>query len=214
MNRRGVLGIFGVACVLTVAGCATTGYQRANKAGAGMTALRQELMFGRQQVTRTLNALNGLVGSEVGDLLPKYKAFESEVARLNKSGNNASWLAAVMRSNTAAYFEQWGKEIETIQNPQVRAESAKRRSETMRSYQQIEGPAREAAAAYDPLLRDLRDIQSHLKQDLTARGIAGARGFVSTATQDAAALQQKIGAVVGELDRIASELNTQAATGR
>lgn len=213
MNRRTV-GICGAACVLMVAGCATTGYQRANKAGGSITALRGELMFGRQQVARTLNALNGLTASAVGDLLPKFKTFEREVAQLDKSGQRASRRAAAMRSKTAAYFEQWGKEIETIQNPQVRAESAKRRSETMRSYQQIEGPAREAAAAYDPLLRDLRDIRSHLKQDLTARGIAGARGFVSTATQDAAALQQKIDAVVGELDRIASELNTQAATGR
>jgi hypothetical protein len=200
--------------VLAMAGCATTGYQRANKAGTSIAALRQELVFGRQQVTRTLNALNSLVASEMGDLVPKFKAFGREVAQLNKSGNAASRRAATMRSKTAAYFEQWGKEIETIGNPQVRAESAKRRSETMRSYQQIEGPARDAAAAYNPLLRDLRDIQSHLKQDLTARGIAGVRGFVSTATQDAAVLQQKIDAVVGELDRIASELNTQAATGR
>jgi len=214
MSRRVVsIILVGVVAALA-AGCATTGYKRANKAASSMIATRVELQAGRQQVTRTLNALNTLVVAQAGDLRPKCQVFDREVAQLRKNGENARRRANAMRRSTAVYFEEWGKEIEAIRNAEIRRESVKRRSETMRSYQPIEAAARDATAAYEPLLADLRDIQSHLKQDLTARGIAGIRGFVAKATQDAAALQQKIDAVVTVLDRVASEINAQAGTGR
>jgi hypothetical protein len=171
------------------------------------------MVAGKQQVTETLNALNELVSMREGDLQAAYKAFNREVAELRRSGENVRWRGRTIRESTASYLDEWAKEIETIENPQVRAQSMKRREEAMKSYQGIEKPAQDAAAAYDPLLADLQDIQTLLNQDLTAQGIAGAKEFVAKAAQDAAALQQRLDTVIAEIDRVETEIKAKADPG-
>lgn len=206
-----IVGAFVLAVL--AAGCATTGYQRADRAVASMTGLRDELSQGKQQASQTIGTLNELVSAEEGDLRPAYKAFEKDVASLQRSAQSVQGWAGALAQNAATYFDAWGEQIETIQSEDLKLESTKRRSDAMQSYQGIEGPAGNAAAAYEPLLADLRDIQAHLGQDLTAKGTAGTRDFVAKATQDAATLEKKLDGLVAELDRVIAEINARAETG-
>lgn len=189
-----------------LAGCATTGYQRAERAKTSMHSTRQQALGAKFQVTRTMNALQGVVGATESDLRPGYRKLVIELKFLEKAAARARWRAKAMRKHSASYFNGWAKEIESMLSEGIRTQSAQRRTQSIVSYRQIERAMQEVEAAYTPLLADMRDIQSHLKQDLTASGIAAVRGNAATARKDAAALQGRINALVAEIDRVASEL--------
>jgi hypothetical protein len=191
-----------------MAGCATTGYNQAGKMAANMQQTRQDVLDARSQVTVTINALEAVSRVQVGDPRPVLATFSKELARLDKAAESARWRAQNIRESGATYFASWAEEIEAMQNPGIRANSLKRREQTIASYREVEKSLMALKDAYLPLVAGLRDIEKALLADLTKSGIAAVQPAQKAMRQKAVELQTLMTQSLGVIDRVVADLNT------
>lgn len=200
------ISIFGMTAYMV--GCATTGQQRAAKATSSMRDTKDELVLTKEQIRATMASLNSLVGQPGTDLGTQYKQFVKEVKSTDKQAKKLRDHADTMNAQSGSYFEAWDKDLETIQNPDIRKRSEERRAAAFDSYKKIDTAMQSANEALDPFLADLRDIQRYLGNDLTAAGIAAISDVVKKADANATTVQERIDAVVAEIDRVSAEMSS------
>ena len=217
--HRAIVALSFSAVVVILAGCETNGGRQAKVARKADTSLedtRQELVKTDQQVNRALAAMDQLE-SQPRDLRHAYRAFTSEVDETAKQSKNAREQAEAMREQWREYITDWERSIDEIRSPEVRTRAVDRRQAVREEYNQIRDVARELEAAYEPFLRDLRDIERTLSLDLTNQGVATARPAFEAARQNGEQLRQRIDEFIAQLDttvaqRTKQRTDTQQAT--
>ena len=191
-----------------VAGCATSTYQRADRAAASMADTRQMLAEGRRQISVTVGALDRLASLTDQDLSQQFRGFSDQVLGTERMANRVGQQANSMRNRSESYFAAWEREMEGFNNPEIRQLSEDRRAETMAQYDKLTQSMDDVRESFVPFLEDLKDIQRHLSADLSKAGITSAEGLVLEAKRTAQAIQQKIGISLSELDRVSALLSS------
>jgi hypothetical protein len=207
MKKQQACGLV-TAGILTalVAGCATMGYDRAGQMASKMQQTRQDVLGARSQVTATFNALDTVMRAQVGDLRPLVTSYSKELSSLEKTAEKTKWRAQNIRESGAVYFSAWAQEIEAIGDSEMRANSMKRREQTLADYKAVEQSLIAVRDAYYPLLKDLRDIEKTMQQDLTSAGVAAVKPAHQRARQKAIDLQGLMTQSLGVIDRVVNGL--------
>lgn len=179
----------GAMILMWVAGCATSGFQKAERGSSSMADIQGEVQNAREQVSRTVGSLDTLMGAQVGDLRPLFADFNSQVKRLESDRDTARARAITMQTENKAYFASWAQEIAAISDPAIKAQSQQRLKETYSSYQQVEQMMFKLRDAYLPLISGLNDMNVAMNQDLTPSGLAGLKPSYGKVRQQAITLQ-------------------------
>jgi hypothetical protein len=211
--NRFTLGL--VLCVTTTllsAGCASsdTGRERSKKAMGSLTDTRDALNDARKSVDETVASIDSLQNTE-GDLRPAWGKFKD---RVNDSKDHAKKIgdrAADLRANAAAYQARWQEEIATVDNPDLKRAAEMRSKRVAQRYSQITQRTVDARAAYEPFLKDLKDVQTFLSNDLTPDAVRLGRPGMDKARSSARTLSQKIDAAIAEIDNGRAELSPKTA---
>lgn len=201
--------VAGMLCVLAIllAGCETNEGRQAKVARRAVTSLdqtRQELVRSDQEVNQALAAMNQLA-SEPRDLKQAYKAFTTEVSDTADQSKEARERADRMQEQWREYIASWEQEMDRVTSPELRAGAAERRQTVRENYNSLRDTARELQAAYDPFVRQLRDIQRSLALDLTPAGIEAAKPAFEAARQIGTDLKQQIDTFISELDNVSTQ---------
>jgi uncharacterized protein YhaN len=162
------LVIFAFGMTAFMIGCASTGPQQALKTTSSMRDTKDELLLTKAQVRATMTSLNSLVGESENDLRTQYAQYSKEVKSTDRQAKKLRDRADKMNAQSGAYFTTWEKNLETIQNPDIRKRSEERRAQAFDSYKKIDTAMQSANEAFDPFLSNLKDIQRYLGNDLTA----------------------------------------------
>lgn len=195
-----------VLLAAVVAGCATMGYDQAGKLASSMRQTRQDVVAAGSQITATFNALDVIMMAQVGDLRPLVTQYSKELAGLDKAAKDARTRGPKIQTSGDAYFASWAQEIEAIQDPGLRASSKKRREETMADYQAVVQSLNAVRDAYAPVIKEARDIEKVLQQDLTKSGVAAAQQGYTSARQKATVLQGLMTQSLGVIDQVVTDL--------
>jgi chromosome segregation ATPase len=209
--HQAVVALFCGAVIIILAGCETNGGRQARVARKADTSLedtRQELVKTDQQVNRALAAMDQLE-AQPRDLRQAYRAFTSEVDETAKQSKDARKQAEEMREQWREYITDWEQSIDRIRSPEVRARAVDRRQAVREEYNQIRDVARELEAAYEPFLRNLRDIERTLSLDLTNQGVATAGPAFEAARQSGQQLRQRIDQFIAQLDTTVAQRTKQ-----
>lgn len=198
---RALIGLVcGVAIV--VAGCETNEGRQAKVARKAVTSLdetRTELVKADQEVNQALAAMDQLT-AEPRDLKQAYSAFTTEVADASEQSKEARDRADDMRDRWQDYIATWEQQAAGISSEELRAGATERRQTVRENYSRIRDMASELQTAYEPFLRQLRDIQRALALDLTPAGVEAAKPAIETARQTGNQLKEQIDAFIDELD--------------
>jgi TolA-binding protein len=205
------LVIFTFGMTAFMAGCATTGPKRAEKATSSMRNTKDELVLTKDQVKATMTSLNTLVGQPGTDLGTQYKQFVREVKNTDKRATRLRKQTEKMNAQSGSYFDIWQTELETIQNPDIRKRSEERRAKAFDSYKKIDTAMQAANESLVPFISDLQDIQRYLGNDLTAQGIAAISDVVKKTNTNAETVEKKLDAAIAEIDRVAGEMSYSTA---
>jgi hypothetical protein len=186
---------------------AGSGSQAAQGASAAMGAssiaqMRQDLVAGQQQIDRTLASLRKLTDPSTTDLRGAYDEYSNNLARMNDHSEKVSREANAMRNDRNAYFAQWEAKLTEIENPTIRASAEQRRNKLRQSHERITTLSGEARDAYDPFMRDLQDVRKFLGGDLSRQSVSMLGDVQRKAAASGATVNQKIAAIVAELDAI------------
>ncbi len=181
------------ATLAVLAGCTTkSNYQQGAATGAQLVDASGKIADGTGQIDATLASLNDLVNNPQGDLVPKFKKFNDNVASLQALADNVKSRFTDARVKGNQYFQDWDAQIATIRNQDIKDASTKRRNAVMQEYNDLKRSYAQTQISLDPFMSDLKDIQTALSSDLTVGGVGAVKGAADKANNHGAQLKASL----------------------
>lgn len=153
--------------------------------GSSITKAADQIDLGLKQIDATMASLHDLVDRPAADLTVQRSAFEKNLGELETTAKDLSETSADMQAKGSAYFAQWEQQVASIQNEDIREQSADRRKTIEASFSKVRKEYEESKESFDPLLNDLRDIRTALRADLTLNGIDSMKSTVKKVDKNA-----------------------------
>jgi hypothetical protein len=191
-----------IAAVTLIGGCTSTGSGEKNLESFSRT--RANLAAAQDDVDHTLATMNGLRITTATNLGNAFKQYKDAVTRLERRGVEATRLADATKENMDMNVITWQKELESIQDPTIKASAQSRRDAVRSNYAQLQMYAQDARKAYDAFMKDNQDIIKALSMDLSPAGISSLAPAMDRAAADGKTLKQKIAAAQRAMDNMAN----------
>jgi hypothetical protein len=164
---------------------------------------RGMLATAQTDVDNTLAALNSLRITEPGNLNNAVRQYKDAVARLEKKRTEAKQLAAGMEENMDMNIITWQKEMDQIQDPEVKASVESRREAVRSNYQQVKMYAQDTRNAYEPFMKGNQDIIKALSMNLSPANVSTLGSAMDRTAANGKTLKDKIAAMQRAMDNIA-----------
>jgi predicted nucleic acid-binding Zn-ribbon protein len=195
-QTRKFIGALALASL--VAGCADTGLKRTEKVETSTAKTRQNLQQTRQSVNDTLKLLHSLKLEKLA--LPEtYAALQKQSKAMNEATARLKKNTLAMEAVGKARFDAWNTELSTIQNNEIKAESAKRMKEAQDKYTKLMDVLRKSEAVMTPFASDLNDIVKYLDLDLSVESIKKLSGPIGKALESGQVVQKWVDEVIQDL---------------
>jgi chromosome segregation ATPase len=211
--RLSGLAMTAVTALLLAGGCSSSGrIGESEKAAEGFNKTKAAAAKAQAQVDRTLAAIDQLQAG--GDLQKAFKNYDDAVNDLEKAGADAKKRADAMRKNVDAYIAKWQKEMESMNDPTIKANLAQRRKAVSDNFARVQDAAQRLRDSYQPFLTQLKEIQRALAVDLSPAAIPGLKPSMDKAKSQGQTLKQNISTFSSELDRIAAGMSPSGAAAK
>jgi Protein of unknown function (DUF2959) len=191
-------------CTVLLAGCASSGYQQADKTGESINTLRTDVLNIKTAVDTSLKAMDDLAAAASTDPRKAYEAFAKSVTQVENAGLKAKKNAESMQSQGDKYFQQWETQISTVQNEKIRELAKERKAKLQEAFANIKKSAQDAKESFPIFLADLKDLRTALSTDLTVQGISALKGVFKKTKKEGLEVKEN-------LDELEAELNTVVA---
>jgi chromosome segregation ATPase len=201
------------AVVFVGIGCATHGYQKAQRTSQSLTAAAQQIDLARQQLATTSATLSALVNQPTRDLKRAFEDYRSSVNALERTIKDVNNQAEIMQREGAKYFDTWNKQLAEMRSENVRARSASREQEVAQQFNAIQQQYYAVQQQFGPLLSRLHDIERLLSVDLTPTGVRTAQDFAARADGDAAKLRATLDQLAAQFRAVSGVLAPPKTTG-
>jgi hypothetical protein len=158
------------------------------------------------QIDVTSTSLDTLVSPGQSNLKKSFDSYSDNVAKLEGEGKTVLKRLDEMKSRSKEYFEEWEKQGDAFTNPQIRELSEERRTNLAATYAKVPEAGAGIKGAYNAYLRDQKEIQMYLSNDLTPKGVAAITPVAQKSVQDKDELKESVKPVLAALDEIKAEL--------
>lgn len=192
--------------VASAAGCRTAYYNMWETLGKEKRHLLKDNVEDAQesqekageQFQDALTRIQEMYGFEGGDLEKAYRKlnaeYESSVARAEDVRRRIRDVEQVAKD----LFREWEREIDEIQNRELRANSSRQLRETQQRYDRLHAAMTRAERSMDPVLRQLNDYVLYLKHNLNAAAVGSLK-------QEAGQIEQQVQTLVADIRRSVEE---------
>jgi len=166
--------------------------------------LKAELIRGNAEIDNVLGTLNKLMNpaATATDLRATFDLYSEQLARMTQRSERLRQEAEQMRDARAAYFAKWDAKTSEIDNPSLRASAEERKARLRAAHERITTDALAARDAYDPFMRDLRDVRKFLGGELDPASVRMLGDVARQATDDGAVVKQRVSTVIADLDAV------------
>jgi chromosome segregation ATPase len=179
--------------------------ERAKANKEKIQAMREETVKIRRQIEVTMEELRRLTVKDV-DLRPQFEKFKGELTKMEGQAKVARDRADAMKAKGAASFAEWEKEVESINDEDIRNEAAKRMAKRQKSYNAILTSMTDAKEELVPFMSNLRDVQKLLDSELTQSTVNSTKTLIRKTGWNAEDVRNSLADVEKELDRVSGEL--------
>jgi uncharacterized phage infection (PIP) family protein YhgE len=196
------------AGLVVLGGCASGNYKKGASTAAGLSQSADKITAGKARIDSTLMALNSLVKSPQGDLVPKFKQFNDAVTALQSAAKNVSASVKDMRDKGNEYFKNWDEQLAQISNEDIKKRSTERKGKVQKEFIDVNNSYTQFENALNPFMSHLKDIQTALRTDLTVGGVSVVQNAANDANHEAKPLKKSLDELVKQF----RELSTTMAT--
>jgi septal ring factor EnvC (AmiA/AmiB activator) len=207
MRQIGIATLVAATLTPILSAQAADSAERAESTKAKIQALRTESARIRNQIALTLEELKRLNVKGV-DLRPQFEKFKAELVKMEEQAKIGRDRADAMKDKGEASFQAWEKEVQAINNPDIRKEAEKRYVKRKKSYVKILTAMQEAKEQLVPFMSDLNDIRKLLDSELTAKTVDSTKSTIRQANWHGEDVRDSLLDVEKELDRVSAELAT------
>jgi hypothetical protein len=181
-----------------VAACSSTG-SKGQKELQDLTGeiktLTTMLTDGKADLQSTMKEHDAIVNNTDGDYVGHYKAYAKGIDRVEKDREGVRKQVQKVKEAAAPYFSRWKDDNAKISDPGLRERDAKNMAATQARYDEIYKNGDAAKAAYDPLMKTLKDHRQFWSNNLNASSAAEMKG-------DSQALDKQANAFYGLIDKV------------
>jgi len=197
--------------LLCNAGSTTSGYQQADKTGAGIAEYRNEIVNGKKAIDATMQSLSAIAASANSDPRKAFQTFSKNVAHLESTAADVRKRGESMRAEGADYFKRWEEQLTQVNSPEIRQLAADRKAKLQEAFNSIRQHSEPLKAQFEPWMSHLKDLQKYLGNDLTIAGVDAAKSLFAKATQGGLEVQKSMDSLVAELNTIAATITPAKA---
>lgn len=194
------------AAALFLAGCSTTGYQQAEKTGAGIAEFRTEINKGKQAIDATMQSLGQIAATANTDPRAAFLQYKKDLSNLESVTAKVRKRSQEMKAQGDLYFKQWQQQMATVQNPEIRKVAEEQKAKMQTTFDNIQKYTDPLKAKFDPWLADLRDLRTYLNNDLTVSGIDAARALFEKTQTEGTDIQKSMDGLVTELNNVSTAM--------
>lgn len=223
MSPLGKTVSYAALCLAMAAGLAASGCKKDKEpdaspepASGGTTSsvgqVRTELQRGQRQVDETVAALTAL-GAHQANLTPALQTLDREIRETEQQAQVIRDRARDMQARAATYRVQWEGDISEMSDPELRAAATQRSAAVRDRFDALTKTMSETRDAYQPFIKDLKEVQTFLRNDPTPGAVTAAQNIVTRAAESGKTLSTKLGAVISEVNTIASQMAPAGAPG-
>ena len=192
-----------------IAGCSSTGYEKAGGTSTSLQKAAQGIDKGNAQIDVVMAALSDLVNNPGADLKKQFKKFNAALDDLQSLAKDVGGKAGDMQAEGTAYFKQWDKDLAKIQNEDIRNRSSERKSAVSARFERVKANYGQVKTDFAPFMSDLKDIRTALAADLTVGGLGAVKGAASKANQDVLPLRESIGKLSADFKELGVSLSAK-----
>jgi len=198
-----------VVAVSSLAGCKTSGYDRADAAVSSLNDLSTEGIRGQQQINKTIASLERIQATADSDPRPAFDAFKSDLATLQSIAATARSRGNSLRERAKAHYTAWEAELRQISSDELRARGEERLAKARARFEELSKKWQEAGEAYNPFETDLKDLRIALEHDLNPSGIKSHGDLIKKAKKDGDTVIERIDKALVVTREIRQEMEAQ-----
>ena len=205
MNYRPSLVLLSLSLALA-GGCATRG----EKMVQSFARTRQTVDDAQRHVDATLLALHALRSTSGHELTDGFRRYKNLVEKLEEQGADAAWRGRAMQEETDEHVRAWQKEMETLNDPAMKASLESRRQAVRTNFKLLQMYAQDARKAYGPYLAGNKECVRALSIDLSPAAISSLSPSIDRILRDGATLKEKLAAMQHAMNNIANGVSPLA----
>ena len=196
-----------ILAVISLAGCASTGIQRSEKATTTMQTMDNDIKLVIVQLDATGASLDELMRSGQPDVKKSLDLYTDNISKIQTMEKQFAKHADEMKERGKDYFDEWQKEGSKYKNQQIQELSEQRRAELGEIYGKIAINSIGVKDAFKAYVSDVKEIQIYLSNDLTSKGIEAIAPTSRKAVNDGDNLKNAIKSVQTSIDRARAEMS-------
>lgn len=163
--------LIGLAAVFAISACSSTGMQRSEDVQSSMETVDNNIKEIVVQLDAINSSLDELTKPGQADRKKAFDLYSDEASKIKKMEQGFARHAAQMESSGKAYFEEWDKNGNQYDNPEIQARSEERRAELGNTYDKIAQRNVGVKEAFKTYVSDVNEIEEFLSNDLTSEGV-------------------------------------------
>lgn len=207
MLTRTITGFCALLLAVATAspGCASRGYQRADRAS---DTIAQSISAADRGIAQTDDAMASLDRIMAGgpNVRNDYESFVAAAKGVESTSVAVKRHGSAMKSHMENHLEKWARESRSITDDSLRAAADERRAAARQEFDRATEAIQRADAAFPPMITALRDLQTYFGTDLTPHAVAGAKPMASRAHSLASTLKSELNALKEAMARVREHL--------
>jgi hypothetical protein len=196
-----------IVAVISLTGCSSTGIQRSEKATTTMQAMDNDIKRIVVQLDATGISLDELMRPGQSDVRKAFVSCTDNISKIETMEKRFAIHADEMKDRGKEYFDEWQKEGNKYNNPQIRELSEKRRVELGEVYDRIAEESIGVKQPFKAYVSDVKEIQIYLSNDLTSKGIEAIAPISRKAVDDGGKLKLAIKNLQMAIERARAEMS-------
>jgi hypothetical protein len=205
-SRRKIFALVSLS-IAFAGGCASTG----EKAVESFDTTKKTVAEADNQVDATIGSLARLRTAPAEYIKDVFAQYKEDVLLLDEQGKKAKERALAMKDEADAHVKAWQKEMESIQDPQIKSTMESRRLAVKSNYKLVQMYADDARKAYEPFLKGNQQLVQAFSIDLSPAAVTSLAPSIDKTMADGQLLKQKIEAMQRALANISSGVSPLGA---
>jgi len=191
---------------ISASACAQTGrVTESEKAVGGIEDTANQLTASQAALDKIAVSIDDL--SRPVNMQAAFAAYSKDVADIQNARQRTKAQRSSMQANSRNYIAKWQKELENIQDPDVKSALTERKEKVVASFGQIRASLDKVTEAYQPFITNIVEIRKALALDLNPSGVQSLQPALNKAKEQAEDVKDKIADVRQELEDIAGSMS-------
>lgn len=192
-----------LATLLTGTSSLTAQLATKEASATSLAGLKSSLQQLSAQIGVTVGALQSLKESTAksGDMKNDLDAFNKNYGILEKQLDEARTGAISMKAKAKEHQEAWEKEVEGLQNPNLREKAADRLADEKKQFEKIIERGEDLRRVGTPFMADLKDIKTFLDIDPSKKAVGTLSNSIWKLGNQSKTVTKRIDALVEQIDK-------------